>query len=196
MGLNSARPAREIDMDAERNAFPVRPTPERVARADDVEPGNYDDGSPTKAEPHVRKARLGTAWDRYSHPGKDGLAVLEAHQVLAGNQYAKEYDKAGYGKIAVGQFEPAVDGGSGKPESEYMWAARDRLAKAQRLLRPHELTLLQCVLLEGLPAKEWARRTGRHFRAGLPYLRDTLDVLATHYGLKSRKGDLTRGHSN
>lgn len=164
----------------ETKAAPVRPTQERIARAE-----LYDDGKPTREVTHERPARLGTCWDRYCHLTKSGDAALERHQILAGNQYATDYDKAGYDKTSVGGYEPAVDGG-GKGESEYVWAARGRIAKAQRMLRKHEMDLLHAVLFDAKAAKDWARDSGRPARAGLTYLKDALDVLAVHFGFSGR----------
>lgn len=158
------------------------PTPERVRKA-----LAYDKGDPHNSDKdHRRPARLVTPWDRYQHPDRDGKTVLDAHHILAGQHYATDYDKAGYGKVRVGGYEPAVDGSSGG-ESEYVWAARSRVTKAQQLLRPHEIELLHSVLFNGHAAKEWAKNTGRHYRLGIAYLKDILDILAPHYGYVTRK---------
>lgn len=167
----------------------MRPTKQQIARADHFDPGDPLNSDKT----HKREQRLGTAWDRYCHPAKDGKSTLEVAQIQAGNHYMKDYSKAAYDSVPVGKFEPSVDGG-GREENTYIWAARDRVTKAQRLLRPHEIALLHAVLFERTSAKEWAQANGRPSRSGLTYLKDILDVLAVHWGYSKKRRDLDGVH--
>ena len=158
------------------------PTPERVAKA-----LQFDRGDPHNSSPeHQRPARLVTAWDRYQHPDKNGETVLEPHHISAGNHYHDDYMKAGYGKVRAGGYEPTVDGSTCE-DSSWVWKARDRVTQAQKLLRPHEIELLRLVLFDGKAAKDWAKDTGRHYRTGLPYLRDALETIAPVWNLAGRK---------
>lgn len=160
----------------------VHPTPERIAKALE-----YDKGDPLAYfEEHRRPARIVTPWDRYCHPGKDGAVLLEPHQISAGNHYATDYARAGYGRIPSGPLTPSVDN-SRHDEPDWVWDARGRITQAQRLIRAHEVDLLTLVLFHGKAAKDWATRTGRHSRAGLVYLRDTLDAIAPVWKLAPRR---------
>lgn len=160
----------------------IHPTPQRIAKA-----AFYDKGDPLNSDQHHRRlARLGTAWDRYCHPDKSGEAVLDPHQISAGSHYLADYTKAGYGRISAAPLEPQVDN-STHQEPTWVWDARDRIKQAQQLLRRHEIDLLHIVLFDGKPAKEWARTTGRHYRSGLAYLKDTLDAIAPVWKLAPRR---------
>lgn len=189
IALRKPTPMRYAQTLAVNEHVPIdnNPTPQRVAKA-----LAYDRGDPHNRDAaHTRAARLVTPWDRYQHPDKDGKTVLDALQILAGNHYATDYDKAGYGKVRVGGYEPTVNGSS-HDTPEWVWEARNDITSAQRLLRPHEIELLHSVLFNGHAAKEWAKNTGRHYRLGIAYLKDILDILAPHYGYVT-KG---RGHSH
>lgn len=158
----------------------VRPTRERIAKA-----AGYDQGEPTREEPRPRAARLLTPWDRYRSPHPiTGRFALERHQVMAGEQYATDYDLALLGRVAVGSMEPSVDGGV-KELPTAAWAARARLTKAHIMLRHYEIDLLRCILLDGVSAEQWALSRTRNAKSGLAALRDALDELAKHYGMRS-----------
>ena len=160
----------------------IHATPERIAKALE-----YDRGDPFNYYiDNRRSARLVTPWDRYCHPDKNGTATLEPHQIAAGNQYAKDYTRAGYGIVKAQGYEPSVDN-SGHDEPTWVWDSRNRVRMAQQALRPHEIGLLAFVLFEGRAAKEWAKATGRHARAGIEYLRDALETLAPVYNLAPRR---------
>ena len=160
----------------------AHPTPERIAKA-----LFYDRGDPFQSNPHIRRsARLGTPWDRYCHPDKTGATILEPHQISAGNHYAGDYTKAGYGRVPAAPMEPSVDN-SRHDEPAWVWDARDNVRRAQKLLRAHEIDLLHKVLFDGMAAKEWAKSTGRHYRAGVVYLRDVLEVIAPVWKLAPRR---------
>ncbi len=160
----------------------IHPTQERVSKSTAYDPGDPFNSS----EEHRRSARLCTPWDLYAKPDKNGHAPLEGHQIQAGNQYSTDYNKAGYGRVGAHSYEPAVDNGR-HDEPTWVWDARDRIAKAQRALRQHEIELLDWVLFHGKAAKDWARHTGRHSRGGLDYLRDALDTIAPIWHLAPRK---------
>ena len=161
----------------------IHPTRERIAKST-----AYDAGDPlNSSEEHRRPARLCTPWDMYAKPCNTGAQTpLEPHQISAGNHYALDYVKAGYGRLPNPAYEPAVDN-SLRDEPTWIWDARSRIAQAQRALRAYELDLLHAVLFHGRAAKDWAKATGRHARGGLDYLRDTLDAIAPIWKLAPRK---------
>ena len=148
------------------------PTIERLRKACHFDKGDPDNSSPE----HVRPQRIGTPWDRYC-----ARKVLERHQIEAGEHYARDYSRAMWGRPAGSQTEPSANGSYRGVPAHAIDLAK-KVAMADKVLRPHEQVLIQCVLLDGLSADEWARKTGRHEKAGIWALRDALDQLAIHYG--------------
>lgn len=159
---------------------PLRPTNQRILKADHI----LDDGSPTKEKPYVRAQRLGTAWDRYSR-SKDGegrvLAdsemTLTRAQIAIGEEYIQAYYRGMWGGPVGSRMEPGVSGSFAGPPAHQL-DQQKRVWRLESKLKPEWLrTLVQIVLIDGLSAEEWARRTGRHPKSGIEIFRLCLDMM-------------------
>ena len=162
----------------------LRPTAERLRKADHL----ADDGSPTKDQPYIRAARLGTAWDRYKRDrdaeGRlldDEDMILKRHQIAAGNAYIEAYHKGMWGGPSGSKYEPGVSGSFGGPPAHQL-DCQKKVWRLESKLRHHERILVQLVLIDGQSAEEWAKRTGRHPKSGIWYLRDALDAMGADGG--------------
>lgn len=166
------------------DANPLRPTPERLRLADHL----ADDGAPTKDQPYVRAARLGTAWDLYcktknrnGNPIPDHELTLTRAQIAAGNHYANDYALSMWGQARISKTEPSVSGGtSGIPAARL--DARKAVWRAEAKLSRYGAVMLQCVIFDGMPIEGWAARTKNLNMPPIDYLRHELSILADHYG--------------
>jgi len=159
----------------------LTPTKERLSKADHL----ADDGKPTQEKPYARPQRLGTAWDRYSRTkdaeGKpiadDGLILTRA-QIGTGELYLANYIKGMWGGPVMSRFETGSRGSvPGVPAhcldaQKRLWRMQDRLKHA-----PYLVTLVDLVLIDGLSAEDWAKRTGRPEKHGIAYFRVALDLM-------------------
>lgn len=157
----------------------LRPTKERERLADHI----ADDGAPTKDQPYIRAARLGTAWDRYCRskdaegkPLQDSQMILTRAQIASGEEYITNYHKGMWGGPSGSKYEPGVSGSFGGPPAHQL-DCQKAVWRLESKLRHHERILVQLVLIDGQSAEEWAKRTGRHPKSGIWYLRDALDAM-------------------
>lgn len=158
----------------------LRATPQRLHKSDH----ELDDGNPTKDQPYVRPQRLGTAWDRYSRDrDKDGrlLAdedmILTRRQVATGTAYINLYEGSMWGGVGCPKYEPSISSSfKGVPATQIDRAKE--LRRMEAMVRPQYLIpMIQLVLIDGLSAEEWAKRTGRHPKSGIWFLRTVLDMM-------------------
>ena len=160
----------------------LSPTPERIAKAD-----HFDRGDPENTSlEHRKPQRLGTAWDRYARDrgaASDKILteeemILTRAQIATGWAYIDAYIKGMWGGPVLSRFETGSGGTVPGVPAYALDAQRAVWRMEARLKHQHLITLIQLVLIDGLAADEWARRTGRHPKSGIEILRLALDLMA------------------
>ncbi len=158
----------------------LRPTPERTRKADHL----ADDGQPTKDQPYIRAARLGTAWDRYKRD-RDGQGrlladsemILTRSQIATGEDYISNYHKGMWGGPSGSKYEPGVSGAFSGPPAHQL-DCQKAVWKLEAKVNPRRLVVFaQSVLIDGQAADGVAKAYGYHPKAGIELLRVVLDMM-------------------
>ncbi len=167
----------------------LRPTPERTRKADHL----ADDGQPTKDQPYIRAAKLGTPWDRYcrtknrnGNPLPDHELLLSRAQIAAGDHYAGDYAMSMWGQARISTGEPGVSGSChGVPASRI--DARKAVWKAEAHLSFRQPAMLQAIIFDAIAIEAYAAAVGFGTMADpMDLLRAALTNLAVHYGYDKR----------
>jgi hypothetical protein len=160
---------------------PMQSSPSRRATPDRPPSASDKPSSNPKESP--------LAWLRHRRD-KDGRAMIEESEFLAGEQLRLDFERAQLGPRVTASWDPTMTSsgsrgapGTGMEMAEAVVAARQRLDRALKAVGPELSGLLLdvCCFLHGLEDAE--RNRGWPRRSGKVVLQLGLAHLARHYGL-------------
>jgi hypothetical protein len=159
---------------------PDRGTPELRQHHTLVEEGTRESRMGGRAEPHMRVV---DQWplDRYHHRGELAPGQPERNQILwrAGDRLRIDWAMATGEPLKAARLERQDRGPVRAADTRE--DARRAFRSARRAVGTLHTSVLVHVVCQGHSARDWAHRTARRPRRGLPALRLALAELARHY---------------